>query len=829
MPDTTGPLLTLLQELQNRVFAMESQLMIMKPITHQAILVLSQLSLNKSDQNMNEAPQMQEILAKFSKSASSLKGGLLQNVLEDATPERARSNTIHSHTVDLPDSNHLFLKTRPPPGRRLSATRFSAPVAAGLGTLQQMEEKEFPERDGELQTKSPLDQGKSAAGASRTSTGVCSTMKRSKSAGHTAGARAFSSTTEVAPAMPPLPAPEILRAPSLVVTEAKDLRQSSSVSIEVPMIFDAEHPSVVTAVQPRNNQSVKSLKNVSEKSDSTVESESISRPGVSTPVAFSSRRTSLFREASATLERQANKRISAFYENAFSAKYNQGGSLASLEISIPPVSEINSEKAEEEKAAQVVEQPPSTSMWITGLNPLSSISVNFEVFMAVLYLIPLEVGLQLRLHWGYSLMLSTIFTFDIAVEFATFRKNHPAMSVLDKPCLRDWQLYYLKTGFCLDLMSALPFEVLPVREQEFLWGLRLLRLYKLPRIFSTSPKFAAIRKTLESSLGIGKTFSGIFSLLFCLAIFLHLEACILFLAGRLNDFSNASIANVQFKDTFERYIWALFTATGNTFPLYYKPNSIIEQMIVIGFLLVGAGLYASIVGMISAFSMGFDASGRLYKQKMDELREYFRWKDINEITQRKIFKYYEIKYRGKFFEEEILFSDLNEPLRKEIALHNCKSIISKVNFLRRDMGDGRDDLFLGRIAMSLKTCYFVTGDIIISEGGVDSDMYFIMSGHVNVFVSGKNVTTLSEGSFFGDSALLRNNVCFSPPHNHHAEVALMGNLSRTSTVQAVSSCMLYRLSKRNFADILTEYPDMKEKVEIIFSKTLAKLRIAAGC
>ncbi|KAJ3251606.1 anaphase-promoting complex subunit Hcn1 [Chytriomyces hyalinus] len=220
--------------------------------------------------------------------------------------------------------------------------------------------------------------------------------------------------------------------------------------------------------------------------------------------------------------------------------------------------------------------------------------------------------------------------------------------------------------------------------------------------------------------------------------------------------------------------------------------------------------YASIVGMISAFSMGFDASGRLYKQKMDELREYFRWKDINEITQRKIYKYYEIKYRGKFFEEEILFSDLNEPLRKEIALHNCKSIISKVNFLRRDMGDGRDDLFLGRIAMSLKTCYFVTGDIIISEGGVDSDMYFIMSGHVNVFVSGKNVTTLSEGSFFG-------------------EVALMGNLSRTSTVQAVSSCMLYRLSKRNFADILTEYPDMKEKVEIIFSKTLAKLRIAAGC
>ncbi|KAJ3241639.1 Potassium voltage-gated channel sub H member 7 [Chytriomyces hyalinus] len=196
--------------------------------------------------------------------------------------------------------------------------------------------------------------------------------------------------------------------------------------------------------------------------------------------------------------------------------------------------------------------------------------------------------------------------------------------------------------------------------------------------------------------------------------------------------------------------------------------------------------------------MGFDASGRLYKQKMDELKEYFRWKDLDDVTQRKIIKYYDVKYRGKFFEEETLLKDLNDPLRKEIALHNCKKMISNVKFLRRDAGDGRDELFIGRIALALKSCYYVTGDIIIHQGGSDHDMYFIMKGRCNVFVDGKKIRILNEGSFFG-------------------ELALMGQISRTATVQAVSSCEIYRLSRNDFVEIISDFEDMQLKTNEIYS------------
>ena len=61
---------------------------------------------------------------------------------------------------------------------------------------------------------------------------------------------------------------------------------------------------------------------------------------------------------------------------------------------------------------------------------------------------------------------------------------------------------------------------------------------------------------------------------------------------------------------------------------------------------------------------------------------------------------------------------MNESLRTEIAAHNCKELISKVPFLRREQNDGRDDLFIGRIACALIACYFVKGDAIINQGEV---------------------------------------------------------------------------------------------------------------
>ncbi|KAJ3223956.1 hypothetical protein HDU81_008824, partial [Chytriomyces hyalinus] len=432
---------------------------------------------------------------------------------------------------------------------------------------------------------------------------------------------------------------------------------------------------------------------------------------------------------------RATSIYSAVFGAAAVAKYNEKGSLASLneqEKSFPRL----------QKQASVKRESLMKLFLRMGLNPLSTINVNWDFAMALIYItilwiIPLEMALQLYLDPAFSIFLTVIFLLDVILEFLTFRKSR--LTCADSKTvfsLRDWQLHYLKTTFILDLVSSIPFELIDSEHAEYLWIIRFLRLYKLTGIMATNPKFVAIRKTIQSALGIGQTFSVVFPLMFCLCAFLHLQACALFLVGRLQGFTNQSIAEVQFDALAAKYTWAIYTAVGNTFPMFYRPSSTMEKCVVIAFSIVGAGLYASIVGTISSFAMGVNASGRLYKQKIDELKEYMRYKDLSDITRRKIMKYYEIKYRGKFFEERDLLADMNDSLRMEISVHNCRQLISKVNFLRREAGDGRDDVFAGRLATALTAEYFVPGDLIINAGDVGNEMYFILTGTVGIYVNG---------------------------------------------------------------------------------------------
>ncbi|KAJ3097263.1 hypothetical protein HK100_005399 [Physocladia obscura] len=393
---------------------------------------------------------------------------------------------------------------------------------------------------------------------------------------------------------------------------------------------------------------------------------------------------------------------------------------------------------------------------------------------------------------------------DCILEFFTVRTTHPAMQALKSCTLADWRTHYISHGFIIDFLTSIPLEVLPFPNSYYLLVLRMARIYKLPDIIAASPKYSRLQKSLQSVLGIGSSVSMIFPLSCVFFLFLHLQACSLFLAARLHGFSNVETAPLINQTIYERYTWAIFSAVGNSFPMTYKPTEPTEQWIVLGFIIIGAFLYASIVGTISSLAMGLDASGRMYKQKIDELKEYMRWREIIPETRKKMMKYYELKYRGKYFEEDTLLSDMNDSLRMEIAAQNCKELISKVSFLCREQNDGRDELFMGRIAIALTSCFFVSGDVIFIQGEMGNEMYFVMNGVVEVMVGKTRVTTLKEGSFFG-------------------EVALIANIPRTATVRAVSSCRLYRLTRNAFLSILDEFEDVRKKVDVIYKERMERI------
>jgi CRP-like cAMP-binding protein len=57
------------------------------------------------------------------------------------------------------------------------------------------------------------------------------------------------------------------------------------------------------------------------------------------------------------------------------------------------------------------------------------------------------------------------------------------------------------------------------------------------------------------------------------------------------------------------------------------------------------------------------------------------------------------------------------------------------------------------------------------------------------------------------------------------EVALIANIPRTATVQAASSCVLYKLTRADFVTILGEFEDMRIRIDKIYQERMEKVRM----
>ncbi|KAJ3075772.1 anaphase-promoting complex subunit Hcn1 [Podochytrium sp. JEL0797] len=425
-------------------------------------------------------------------------------------------------------------------------------------------------------------------------------------------------------------------------------------------------------------------------------------------------------------------------------------------------SEEEDKQTESQQQHQPIQASTSPEISIAISSPFRNASNLFKMAYN-----PERGTFDIRITLRYSTFVTAVHLIDIALELLTIPINHSSLQDKKEPTLKDWHIAYLThPTFYFDLMAIPPFELLPFPNAKYLWVLRLLKLHKLPTILSTSPFFKQLQKDIAKLLRTGNSsISLVFPLLLVFCTFQHLQACILFLGARLFNFNNPESQQYESVGLWDQYTWSIFVSVANQFPVGYKPAEPAEQWSVIIFAIIGAGLYASIVGMVSSVAMGLDASGRLYREKLDEMHEYMRYKDLDASTRRKILKFYDIKYRGKYFEETVLLSDLNESLRMEIAAHNCRDLINKVSFLRREQNDGRDELFVGRIATAFISCYYVTGDILFTQGQAGQEMV------------------------------------------------------------TATSCMMYRLTRVAFTSILEEFDDVKRAVNEIYNERMEKVKI----
>ncbi|KAI9343538.1 hypothetical protein BDR26DRAFT_1006260 [Obelidium mucronatum] len=451
------------------------------------------------------------------------------------------------------------------------------------------------------------------------------------------------------------------------------------------------------------------------------------------------------------------------------------------------------------------------TFWEDGLNPMAILSVFFNLvfigtYFTTLLLIPYQAAYFETIEDCSALSWSLMAIFLLDTILALFTPLKPPKQDtkfrVKRPSLKKWQASYARKHLLVDVITILPWEdMIGIPSIALPFSLiRMLRTMRLPRMMAHNPVFITLHLRIESIVGIGNILVRIIPVGMVVIVFLHFQACAGYYVAKITQFSTWDLqfdhwklnsGGVEKATTQQRYVWMLFQSVGKTFPMTFKPQTDAEQIVQLIFILLGAILYAILVGLISSAAISYDASGRLYRQKIDELTEYLNWKNIDQHTKKKLLNYYEFKYRGQIFR------------RKESSCrHEC---------FTATMGDGRDDIYLGKIANVLNPIYFIPGDYIVNQGEQATEMFFILTGKVNIVVNGNIVSSISDGSFFG-------------------EVALIANIPRTASVQAATTCNLYSLTARDFNDIILEFDDMKQRIDKIYEERMAKVRMeqAAG-
>jgi CRP-like cAMP-binding protein len=141
-----------------------------------------------------------------------------------------------------------------------------------------------------------------------------------------------------------------------------------------------------------------------------------------------------------------------------------------------------------------------------------------------------------------------------------------------------------------------------------------------------------------------------------------------------------------------------------------------------------------------------------------------------------------------------IMNDLPPFLSAQITKYIKMRLITAVPMFTQTSEDCREAL-----ATYLDEEMIAPGCNIVTRGDVATSMYFIMHGMVEVLVIGADgiemcLTTLKEGSWFG-------------------EIALLQDTTRTASVRAATAVKVFKLEKLDFNALADQFPELRARIQ----------------
>ncbi|CAB1326297.1 unnamed protein product, partial [Coregonus sp. 'balchen'] len=410
-----------------------------------------------------------------------------------------------------------------------------------------------------------------------------------------------------------------------------------------------------------------------------------------------------------------------------------------------------------------------------------------------------------------DLIVDIMFIVDIVINFRTTYVNTNDEVVSQSQRIA---VHYFKGWFLIDMVAAIPFDLLIYRSGEettTLIGLlktaRLLRLVRVARKLDRYSEYGA---------------AVLFLLMCTFALIAHWLACIWYAIGNVE---RAGAARIGWLDSLgdhlgkpynqtipgsgpsirDKYVTALYFTFSSLTSVGFgnvSPNTNSEKIFSICVMLIGSLMYASIFGNVSAIIQRLYSGTARYHTQMLRVREFIRFHQIpNPLRQR----LEDGRHKDKptdvsplLYVVQVL-KGFPECLQADICLHLNRTLLQNCKAFK-----GSTKGCLRALAMRFKTTHAPPGDTLVHAGDVISALYFISRGSIEILRGDVVVAILGKNDIFGEPINL-----YARPGKSNADV------------RALTYCDLNKIHREDMLEVLDMYPEFSDyfwgNLEITFN------------
>ncbi|NWX25884.1 KCNH4 protein, partial [Notiomystis cincta] len=399
-----------------------------------------------------------------------------------------------------------------------------------------------------------------------------------------------------------------------------------------------------------------------------------------------------------------------------------------------------------------------------------------------------------------DIAVEMLFILDIILNFRTTYVSQSGQVVYDP---RSICIHYVATWFFVDLIAALPFDLLYIFNVtvtslvHLLKTVRLLRLLRLLQKLDRYSQYSAMVLTLLMSM---------------FALLAHWMACIWYVIGRKelesNDprtwdigwlhelgkrleapYINNSVGGPSIRSA---YIASLYFTLSSLTSVGFGnvcANTDTEKIFSICTMLIGALMHAVVFGNVTAIIQRMYSRRSLYHTRMKDLKDFIRVHHLPQQLKQRMLEYFQTTWSvNNGIDANELLHDFPDELRADVAMHLNKDILQLPIFETASRG------CLRSLSLHIKTSFCAPGEYLLRQGDALQANYFVCSGSLEVLKDNVVLAILGKGDLIG------------------ADLCSTDQVIKTNAdVKALTYCDLQHIGLRGLCEVLQLYPEYASK------------------